>query len=63
MATYLQPLADFVCGLKLQDISEEIQRFSRLSTLDNIGVILVGHKAEPVRIAVDMVLSWGGHTR
>ena len=60
MGTYSQKLADFVCGLKFQDLPEEIRRRVRFSALDNIGVTLAGHRHESARVAVDLVRSYGG---
>jgi 2-methylcitrate dehydratase PrpD len=60
MATYSEKLAEFVCGLKFQDLPDEIRRLARCSTIDSIGVILAGHQTESARIAVDVVRSSGG---
>jgi len=60
MGTYSQKLADFVCGLKFQDLPEEVRRRVRFSALDTIGVTLAGHHHESARMAVDLVRSHGG---
>jgi 2-methylcitrate dehydratase PrpD len=60
MATYAEQLADFVCRLRLADVPEDVRRLVRLSTMDNIGVILAGQRTESAHLAVDWVRSWKG---
>ncbi len=56
----LDALADFVCGIRLDAVPEEVRRQSRLNILDTIGCIASGAKLEESQQLLAAEASRGG---
>ena len=53
-------LADFVAGLRFEDIPPDVVESAKLHLLDALGVAAAGSTAEGIDLLVEPVVAWGG---
>lgn len=60
MPAYSDILAEFIMGLKFEDIPPEVVQNVKLHLLDSLGISLASRDLETTRIAVNLVRGMGG---